>query len=237
MRKRYLLTIIRETSKGRLVYLLIVLLLYLLLVPIVDRVIRINILFDLFMSVILVAAIYAVSQDKRRAIIASLLGAPMLVFMWLSNYYTGDWIAICASFFAVLFFCYSIIRLLTFIFRESYVTKDVLYAAISVYLMMGVMWAGIYALMSNLDPSSFAIGSLENKDPNFIYTYYSFVTLTTLGYGDIAPMTDIAYSLAILEAIIGQLFLTVLIARLVALHITHSNEQRNSRENIENNKE
>ncbi len=103
--------------------------------------------------------------------------------------------------------------------------------------MIGIMWAGIYALLSKIDPSSFIIGSFERKDPNFIYAYYSFVTLTTLGYGDIAPMTDIAYSLAILEAIIGQLFLTVLIARLVALHITHSNEQENNRGNIENKNE
>jgi hypothetical protein len=189
------------------------------------------------MSVIMVAAVYAVSERKRRAVTASLLGAPMLIFMWLSNFYSSDWIAVCASFFAALFFCYNIILLLEFIFRESRVTKEVLFAAISVYLMMGIMWAGVYALMGNLDPSSFEIGSLENKDPNFIYTYYSFVTLTTLGYGDIAPMTDIAYSLAIMEAIIGQLFLTVLVARLVALHITHSNEQGNSRGIIKNKKE
>jgi hypothetical protein len=189
------------------------------------------------MSVIMVAAIYAVSEGKRRAITASLLGAPMLSFMWLSNYYLSDWIAVCASIFAVLFFCYSIILLLEFIFTESRVTKEVLFAAISVYLMMGIMWAGVYALMGNLDPASLEIGSLENKDPNFIYTYYSFVTLTTLGYGDIAPMTDIAYSLAILEAIIGQLFLTVLVARLVALHISHSNGQENNRRNIENKNE
>ncbi len=237
MAKRYLLTIIRETSKGRMLYLLIVLLLYILLVPIVDRFIRIQFLFDLFMSVILIAAIYAVSPDKRSAIAASLLGAPMLIFLWLSNYFTGDWINICSSFFATLFFCYAIIRLLKFIFSESRVTKDVLFAAVSVYLMIGIMWAGIYALLSKIDPSSFIIGSFEKKDPNFIYAYYSFVTLTTLGYGDIAPMTDIAYSLAILEAIIGQLFLTVLIARLVALHITHSNEQGNNQGNIEIKKE
>jgi voltage-gated potassium channel len=124
-----------------------------------------------------------------------------------------------------------------FIFRESRVTKDVLFAAIIVYLMMGIMWAGVYAFLSKIDPSSFEIGSLEKKDPNLIFTYYSFVTLTTLGYGDITPMTDITYALAILEAIIGQLFLTVLVARLVALHITHSHEQANNREDIENKKE
>ncbi len=237
MAKKNLLTIIQETSKGRLLYLLIVLLLYIALVPIIDRFIRIQLLFDLFMSVILVAAVYAVSQGKRHAITASLLGAPMLVFLWLSNYSTSDWVVICASFFAVLFFSYSIIRLLKFIFRESRVTKDVLFAAIIVYLMMGIMWAGVYALMNNLDPTSFEIGSIEKKDPNFIFTYYSFVTLTTLGYGDITPMTDIAYSMAILEAIIGQLYLAVLIARLVAQHITHSNEQENNRGNIENKNE
>jgi hypothetical protein len=65
MAKRYLLTIIRETSKGKLLYLLILLLLYLALVPFVDRFIKIQFLFNLFMSVILVAAIYAVSQDQR----------------------------------------------------------------------------------------------------------------------------------------------------------------------------
>jgi hypothetical protein len=91
-----------------------------------------------------------------------------------------------------------------------------------VYLLMAIMWTFIFSALETLHPGSFKIP--ENQDilisRNFLY--YSFVTLTTLGYGDITPVTSLARSLCVLEAVIGQLYLVVQVAWLVGVHVSQS---------------
>lgn len=90
--------------------------------------------------------------------------------------------------------------------------------AIAVYLLLGLAWAHGYAIVDTLIPGSFhsTVGSLFSVSE---WYYYSFATLTTLGYGDIVPIKQVSRSLATGEALTGQLYLTVLIARLVALEV------------------
>ncbi len=98
-----------------------------------------------------------------------------------------------------------------------------LYGGISVYLLLGIIWAALYREMEILSPGSFAGPDDSLGFSNFIY--FSYVTLTTLGYGDILPVTQKARSLAILEAITGVVFLGTLIARLVSLYTTRDVEE------------
>ena len=103
-------------------------------------------------------------------------------------------------------------------------TSNVVYDAVVIYLLIGITWSDVYAVLEHLPPGSFNLaGASAIEVPAF--TYYSFVTLTTLGYGDVTPLTDQARSLAILEAVIGQLYMTVLVARLVGLLISHSSRK------------
>ena len=108
------------------------------------------------------------------------------------------------------------------------VSIDAINGAICVYLMMGLGWAQAYTLLATLEPGSFAfngellLGSVHSFDR---FIGFSFITLTTLGYGNVIPLTPRAEALAISEAIAGQLFLAVLLARLVALEIA-SRRQR-----------
>ena len=97
--------------------------------------------------------------------------------------------------------------------------------------MLGVSWSLAYSLIDVLQPGAFAYAHagdtdawrLQGSGENSGYAlYYSFITLTTLGYGDIAPVSMTARMLATLEAITGQIYLAVLVARLVALHIAHA---------------
>ena len=94
--------------------------------------------------------------------------------------------------------------------------------AICVYLLLGVIWSLVYAFLNLLVPGSFTgriTGTAFNQLQDFMY--YSFVTLTTLGYGDIVPITASARALATLEAIFGQFYIAILVAGLVAAYITH----------------
>ena len=222
MSLRFLARLVQQTSQGKFLSLLVTILLYLGFIPLADRFIRFRFLLDIFFSMILVSAIVAVSQKRYHSFIALALGVPMLVALWVDKFVVTDRLWIAAHLLAAPFFGYTIIRLLAFIFTESRVTRNVLYAAIVVYLLMGLLWADLYQVLHYLQPGTFDISGIQTENPNRVLVYYSYVTLTTLGYGDISPLTDIGYSLAILEAIIGQLYLTVLLARLVALHISHS---------------
>jgi len=80
------------------------------------------------------------------------------------------------------------------------------------------VWQDLYVLVDTLIPGSFNSTLLAGKD----YLYFSFITLSTLGYGDIAPVNGPAQALAYTEALVGQLYLTILVARLVGLYIAYA---------------
>jgi len=103
-----------------------------------------------------------------------------------------------------------------YVLDSSPVTGDKISGSISAYILMGVIWSVVYSLFFHLQPRSFI---LPEQHPRMWSIYFSFTTLTTLGYGDITPQTPAAQSYAVMEAACGQVFLTVLVARLVALQI------------------
>ena len=103
------------------------------------------------------------------------------------------------------------------IFTQTQVTKDIIRGGIAVYFLLGIFWACLYRLLLHFDPQALAISNYDGKFSTMLY--FSFTTLTTLGYGDIVPVAWQARSLTILESTIGQIYMTVLIARLVGLHL------------------
>jgi len=108
--------------------------------------------------------------------------------------------------------------LLAQVFREGPVTSYRVQGAIAVYLLFGAGWAHAYHLTAILHPGSFNAPAGDMNSP-LDWTYFSFVTLSTVGYGDVTPVRPIARMLAVGEALTGQLYLAVLIARLVAMEV------------------
>ena len=96
------------------------------------------------------------------------------------------------------------------------VTEDTLKGGISIYLMIGILWYMFYELILLIDVDAFSI-QIENLE-TYKLVYFSYTTLTTLGYGDISPLNKLAMALANLEAIIGQMYPAIFIARLVTLY-------------------
>ena len=105
------------------------------------------------------------------------------------------------------------------VYRSGPVTYHRILGAVAVYLLLGLTWANAYAFLHELRPNAFA-GSLGDALNSQTWIYYSFVTLTTVGYGDITPVHPAARSLAIGEALTGQLYLAITLARLVSLHVS-----------------
>jgi hypothetical protein len=110
------------------------------------------------------------------------------------------------------------------LFSEKKVTVDTIQGGSSVYLLMGIFWAFVYHILIIADPGAISFSSSGEELSSILY--FSFTTLTTLGYGDITPVSWVARNLTTLEAVIGQLFLAIFVARLVGLYIaTHRNEK------------
>jgi hypothetical protein len=103
--------------------------------------------------------------------------------------------------------------------RSGPITFHRIQGAVAAYLLLGVIWAYAYALLALLRPGAFS-GPVSAADGPRAWLYFSFVTLTTVGYGDVLPVHPAARSLAMLEAVTGPLYLAILIARLVSLTAT-----------------
>jgi hypothetical protein len=109
------------------------------------------------------------------------------------------------------------------VFGPGKVTLDRIDGAIALYILLGVLWAQAYQLISSIVPRAFYSASLHTDSlDRSIWIYFSFVTLTTAGYGDILPVAPQARSLTNLEALIGQLYPAIVLARLVSLHLAGS---------------
>lgn len=104
------------------------------------------------------------------------------------------------------------------VLRPGTITRHRLEGAVAVYLLIGLLWANAYEWVWLVHPGAFTGSGLEGGGG--WWTYYSFVTLTTMGYGDITPLHPIARSLAGAQALTGQLYLAILISRLVALEVS-----------------
>ena len=102
--------------------------------------------------------------------------------------------------------------------RTGAVDLEKIAAAVSVYLFIGLIWRDLYSMVNLVIPGAYNTAVLDQID----FLYYSFVTLSTLGYGDVLPVIGPTKALAYIEAIIGQLYLTILVARLVGLHIAYT---------------
>ncbi|MGB5890487.1 MAG: potassium channel family protein [Thermoanaerobaculia bacterium] len=106
--------------------------------------------------------------------------------------------------------------------KAKQVDADTVFAASSVFMLMGIVWAYAFMLVHAADPAAFSLSPHDMTQPASALLHFSFTTLTTVGYGSISPMSDMARTLSDLEALIAQLYLAVVVARLVSLQIEHS---------------
>jgi Ca2+/Na+ antiporter len=216
--------------KERFLGLLIFIIAMLIVGPLFEEFVKIRILMDILWSAIFVSAIYAVSQKKHHILIGVMLALPMLASVWAKYFVQYKALIAVGSLCGAAFFLFAIIQMLIFIYSHKEVTRDLIIGAAVVYLFMALMWTFIFVAVETLHPGSFNIPEGQNIEASRQFVYYSFVTLTTLGYGDITPATSMARSLCILEAVIGQLYLVVQVAWLVGVHVSQSMLKKTGRD-------
>ncbi len=212
----------RWCFKRRFLALLLLILAMLIIVPLADELVRLRMLMDIFWSAIFIAVIYAVSQKKHHILVGVLLALPMLGSIWSRYFVQYSALEVVGGLCGAAFFIFAIIQILIFVYTQKEVTRDLIAGAAIVYLLMALAWSFIFGVVESLNPGSFSIPDIEGISTSRSFLYYSFVTITTLGYGDITPVTSLARSLCILEAVIGQLYLVVQVAWLVGVHVSQS---------------
>jgi voltage-gated potassium channel Kch len=184
---------------------------------------------NIFGAGFLVAGSYALSEQRRSFIIAIVLSIISVIATSLLLAYGEHWAVLLSHSSAIILISFFSVTILGYVLGSGRVTADKIFAAICVYLLLGYGWTFIYAVLDELQPGSFSNLSIPGKDfagRVMQLRYFSYMTLTTVGYGDVVPASPLARTLATLEAIMGQIYLAVLIARLVGLHIVHGLESQ-----------
>lgn len=175
----------------------------------------------LLMTLVLVAAVLAVGGTHRMLLLTTALMLPSMIGRWLLHFHPHLFSPAIALGFAAAFLVYIIANLLRYVLRMPQVNGEVLCASISAYLLLGLLWSMGYRMVASLTPGAFVLNGMhEQSMEGFNAFYFSFVTLTTVGYGDIAPVSSVARMLSVMESMTGTLYVAVLIARLVALYST-----------------
>lgn len=171
---------------------------------------------DILLTLILVSGVIAVAEHHRFAVALVALGLVVIVARW------GAWIlpfrvsALYREISTVAAILVLAVAVGINVFAGGRQLSDRIFGAIVLYLLIGLMWTLAYSAVEASTPGAFHGSKIT--DPSFFeWGYFSFVTLTTVGYGDITPVARVARSLANLEALIGQLYPAIIIARLVSL--------------------
>ncbi len=197
--------------------LLFFLLIYLVGSPFLDPYPSLAIVAHLVLSLTLFVAVYTVQKYQKRRSVAMVLLLILLILYWLGIYDVIPFSRLGSYLFFVAYFGLLIYSYVTHLSCFQKVTMNILYAALCLYLILGLFWGALYSLLYELNPGAYSGVLLDNAaaNPLHAFTYFSMVTLTTLGYGDITPQTAGAGALCQMEAIVGQFFNAVIVGWLV----------------------
>lgn len=169
--------------------------------------------------VIMLSFLSLVARKRVEIILGSMLSLPVL-YLNLHNLFASEiQESVLIYFLNILFYLFIVFELLRHIVSQKFIDFNLIAAAIIVYLIIGLLWAFIYLILETKTPGAI-LGEQNIEVENALSTllYFSYVTMTTLGYGDISPHTELAGKWVVLEAIIGQFYIAILVARLVSLY-------------------
>jgi hypothetical protein len=199
-------------------FLLCSLIILLLVSPFIEATQRGDFLITLIFTGILLSLVRLVSDHRNLQIGVGILAGCAVLLLWAGDAFPPNAVWLWGEAFYVCLNILVIIIALTQIVRSTIVDRDVLIGAVAIYLLLGITWALIFSFVHAIDPSSFGdiLGS-EHSDWNQ-FVYFSFSTLTTLGYGDIVALSPFARTLSAFEAITGVIFEAMIIARLIGLY-------------------
>ena len=230
-------TFLKEYIGGRYSWVMLSLFAMLLVGPLIGRVEIFSLGFyvgDALMLFLLILSAWSFSDSPRPFMLCLTLAVSGIILGIVGRFLPdpmGIWAGVLGQASVGLMLLYLIYLIATDIFVRDEVDTDTICGSVAVYLLIGGVFAVAYTMIYQVDETAFFIPErIESIDrslgPDHLMAYFSVTTLTTLGYGDITPVAELSRSLANLEALIGQVYLTVLVARLVGRHLDAARKKR-----------
>ncbi len=181
-------------------------------------------------ALVLLSALYAFRSTRTVFVIALILIGPAIGSRLALQFTVNASLEMLGAVSSCLFLSVTVFALVSRLFSVKSVTLDTISAAICAYLLMGVAWAYAFAAVELREPGSFSAALLQRTPGSMTpllaslhrFIYFSFVCLTTTGFGDITPLSESARTFSVMEAVFGQLYMAILIARLVGLEVAQS---------------
>jgi len=192
------------------------------ILPILSTVIPYR-LFEVFLSLIVLLSVYATREDrKKRAMVQ--LGIAILA-IWVTRVIDMEGLNFLAKTLLILFFMVRVFKFILAVSRKSDVNSLVIVEAINGYLLMGIGFGVLFSLVLAVFPGSFNFTVSVTGNDYFDPIYYAFVSMTTLGYGDLLPLNPFAKSMALLVTLCGQFYLVTVMAFLIGKLLTQKHEK------------
>ena len=189
--------------------------------PFVDS-LAVRMLTSLLYSLLMIAGVVSMSRNPAIRVAAGLLACVAITLRWLKHFMPTPTIFTLGTLAVLVFMVMLTLVTLAKVFSKGPVTAHRVKGAVAVYLLFGMTWSLLYGLLDQTLPNAFNLpvgGDIFTPERQETLTYFSFITLTTLGYGDIVPVHEISRMFVVMEALCGQLYPATLLARLVSLQL------------------
>jgi len=194
---------------------------FIVMSPLSERLTDSGLLEGIFLTAVMICGVLAVGARRTVLVLVAFLAVPAVGARWLNHFWPELLTLGISHLLGVLVLAVVIVQLLRFILRAPRVDSEVLSAGIATYLVLALAWMMLYLFAASIVPGAFMLADSVSKNgtlDGFHALYFSFITLCTVGYGDIVPATPFVRMLAVLESITGVLYMSVLIARLVSMY-------------------
>jgi hypothetical protein len=216
----------------RFAVLFVLLLCVLLIPPYFEGSVWMDEIWHVLFTLVLLWALYTVAGSRQVLILAALVLVPTISSTWLAGPEQAQYLAYIDNATNIVYFGLICVFLARYIFITRQVTQEVIFAAMCFYMILAVLWAAIYTNVELFYGNSFtfqgqfaAAAGIESENLFKHMIYYSFVTLSTLGYGDVIPAHLAAKNWAAMEAMIGQFYIAIVMARLVSIYTVEKQEE------------
>lgn len=209
---------------------LVGLLLFFILPELLEKVFSVTLQFPLLITILIVTSIFLIQTSPRARFLTYGLVVTLLVFIFIWNNYKESndleraaHLGRAAYIFLFIYFSFITFFLFKDLLRSKKVTASVIIGAFAGYFMIGVIAFFIFASLDSAYPDTIGVDMTSENGIEDAF-YYSFITLTTIGYGDFAPTSALGQKIAILEGLIGQFYLAIVMAILVGKFLSHNPE-------------
>ncbi|MCG8305984.1 MAG: potassium channel family protein [Cytophagales bacterium] len=189
-----------------------------------ERVFLLKFPFQIMLTILVVASVLLIQTSPKRRFLTYGLVLALLIFLFIWNLYQNSKSLEGAAYmFLFIYFSFTTFYLFKDLMRSQKITASVIMGAFAGYFMIGVIYFFVYGYLDSAYPDTISVDMTKEHGVDDML-YFSFITLTTIGYGDFSPTSPLGQKIAILQGLIGQFYIAIVMAILVGKFLSHNND-------------